>query len=124
MTPAWIIMIAVTVLCLLYVFRTILRQRQDDPKDDAGQSFLKIRQQEVDEELASGRLTAHEAAQLQQDVISEAEYIQEHGALALNRKVRWARVLLAAMVAIIVVGAFTLYERLGFAPDVRFTQKC
>ena len=123
MTPAWIIMIAVTVLCLLYVFRTILRQHQNDPKDDAGQSFLKIRQQEVDEELASGRLTAHEAAQLQQDVISEAEYIQEHGALALNRKVHWARVLLAAMVAIIVVGAFTLYERLGFAPDVRFTQK-
>lgn len=123
MMLAWIVMIAVTVVSLLYVVRSILRQRGYEQQEDAGQNFLAIRQQEVEEERVAGRLTVAEAEQLLEDIVSEAHYINQHGALKLNKEVRWARIALSAAVAIIMIGSVFLYQRLGFAPDVIFTQK-
>ncbi|MBJ7549277.1 c-type cytochrome biogenesis protein CcmI [Marinomonas ostreistagni] len=123
MILAWVIMIAVTAISLLYLLRSILRQRTYEQNEDAGQSFLAIRKQEVEEERLAGRLTDSEAQQLHQDISSEARYINEHGTLILNREVRWARLFLSGAVAIILVGSVTLYHKLGFAPDVLFTQK-
>lgn len=123
MMLAWIVMIAVTAISLLYVMRSILLQRGYQQQEDSGKSFLAIRKQEVAEELAAGRLTDNEAKQLNADIVSEAQYINQHGALTLNKEVRWARIALSAAVAVILVGSVFLYQRLGFAPDVMFTQK-
>ncbi|SBS24815.1 formate-dependent nitrite reductase complex subunit NrfG [Marinomonas aquimarina] len=123
MMLAWIVMIAVTVICLLYLIRSVLRQRGYQQREDAGQNFLTIRQQEVEEERAAGRLTDSEAQQLHEDIVSEAHYINQHGALTLNKEIRWARIALAAAVALVLVGSVALYHRLGFAPDVMFTQQ-
>lgn len=123
MMLAWIVMIAVAVISLLYLVRSILRQRSYEQQEDAGQNFLVIRQQEVEEERLAGRLTDAEAEQLHKDIVSEAHYIDQHGALKLNKEVRWARIALAATVAVILIGSVFLYQRLGFAPDVLFTQK-
>ena len=123
MMLAWIVMIAVTAISLLYVMRSILLQRGYQQQEDSGKSFLSIRKQEVAEELAAGRLTDHEAKQLNADIVSEAQYINQHGALTLNKEIRWARIALSAAVAVILVGSVFLYQRLGFAPDVMFTQK-
>ena len=123
MMLAWIVMIAVTAISLLYVMRSILLQRGYQQQEDSGKSFLAIRKQEVAEELAAGRLTDNEAKQLNADIVSEAQYINQHGALTLNKEVRWARIALSAAVAVILVGSVFLYQRLGFAPEVMFTQK-
>ena len=123
MMLAWIVMIAVTAISLLYVMRSILLQRGYQQQEDSGKSFLAIRKQEVAEELAAGRLTDNEAKQLNADIVSEAQYINQHGALTLNKEIRWARIALSAAVAVILVGSVFLYQRLGFAPDVMFTQK-
>ena len=123
MMLAWIVMIAVTAISLLYVMRSILLQRGYQQQEDSGKSFLAIRKQEVAEELAAGRLTDNEAKQLNADIVSEAQYINQHGALTLNKEIRWARIALSAAVAVILVGSVFLYQRLGFAQDVMFTQK-
>ncbi|MCO4786895.1 c-type cytochrome biogenesis protein CcmI [Marinomonas atlantica] len=123
MMMAWLVMVSLTVVSLLYFVRFILRHRGAFSNEDAGQTFLAIRKSEVEEERNAGRLTDSEAEQLHDDIVSEANYINNHGNLTLHTKTRLARTLLAAMVAVVLVGSVALYHHLGFAPDVAFTQK-
>lgn len=123
MIMAWLVMVAMTVVSLLYLVRYILRHPSKQSNEDAGKTFLAIRESEVEEERMAGRLTDNEAEQLKNDIVSEASYINKHGKLNLNNETRLARGLLSAAVAVALIGSVSLYHHFGFSPDVAFTQK-
>lgn len=122
MIIAWTLMGALTVASVFYVMHYLLR-KEDYLHEDTQAQFLTVRSQEVKEEQSIGRLTADEAAQLLEDVGNEARYAEQHATVSFAKDARLARIVLSAMIAAVMVGSVALYQKLGFAPEVSFTQK-
>lgn len=122
MITAWLIMAAILVLSLLYIMRYLLRRDSRSAQEHDASAFLAVREEEVAKELQDGRLSEDEAAQLRDDLASEAHYISKQK-FYLVKDIDSARWVLSAMIAVIVVGAVALYQHLGFATEVAFTQK-
>ncbi|RDL43623.1 hypothetical protein DN730_12805 [Marinomonas piezotolerans] len=122
MIIAWLLMAAVTVLSVWYVMHYLVRSANattSSPTID----FQAIRRQEVIEEREVGRLTSEESDQLLKDARSESESICFHRHVNFNNDIKVARVALSAMIAVVIVGAVALYQKLGFSEETLFTQK-
>lgn len=122
MMVAWLLMAAVTVLSVWYVMHYLTRSANataSSPTTD----FQAIRRQEVIEERDVGRLTSEESDQLLKDARSESESVCFHRHVHFNNDIKVARVALSAMIAVVIVGAVALYQKLGFSEETLFTQK-
>lgn len=89
-------------------------------------SFSAIRQQEIQEELDAGRLSSDEAKQLKADLKMEVDLVRgegmsggSHATLTNDFSIK----LLFAFAVFTLLGAFALYQQLGFNNDVVFTEK-
>lgn len=120
----WLIMLALAVLSVLWVVRAILKQQRTlSYAQSSSRDFFEVRKLEIQEELLSGRISEAENAQLIQDLAMEVDYIDRQRERDINEAMALPRVALSASVALVLVGSVVLYQQIGFAPDITFTQK-
>ncbi len=122
MIVAWTLMAALIVLSVFYVMHYLVN-KNNAGHDETLTSFVSARRLEVKEDQGAGRLTEEEAQQLLQDVTSESHYVNQHQQRALTKDTQLARWVLSVMIAGVIIGSVALYQKLGFAPDVKITQQ-
>ncbi|MBJ7536766.1 hypothetical protein I8J31_03640 [Marinomonas sp. C1424] len=104
---------------IFYLYRSVAGHSHS--KNDAV-AFSRVRRAEIAEEVEEGRLTAIESSQLLLDVDAE---VSSQGIVKkrfLQSNIRLARWLLLSLVSVVTLGSVSLYERLGYAKEVAFTQ--
>ncbi|AWY02510.1 hypothetical protein A8139_18655 [Marinomonas primoryensis] len=108
-------------LSILFLYGSVLKRLRSLKKLDF-QAFGKVRRQEIAEELEAGRLTSNESVQLLLDVDHESEQQASNRKHILHIGTPLARWVMLGVVAVLVLGSVSLYQRMGYAKEVIFTQ--
>ena len=125
MMIAYFVMTVMIVLSLVYLFGSITHHLDKHPNNKDKQSvsaFSKVRRKEIVEEEEAGRLTASESSQLLLDVDSEANSIDGRQKRFFHNDIFFARWIMLSVVAVAVLGSVSLYQWIGYAKEVAFTQ--
>jgi cytochrome c-type biogenesis protein CcmH len=127
MMLAYLIMISMLILSVLFLYRWVSHQVRKDLSQQnrtrKQQAFLSIRRTEIAEEMDAGRLTENEVSQLLLDLDHEADsqkVIKPHW---LGSDISLARWVILAIVVVAVLGSVSLYERMGYSKEIVFTKK-
>ncbi|WP_239495584.1 tetratricopeptide repeat protein [Marinomonas primoryensis] len=121
MIMAYLVMAAMITLSILFLYGSVLKRLRSLKKLDF-QAFGKVRRQEIAEELEAGRLTSNESVQLLLDVDHESEQQASNRKHILHIGTPLARWVMLGVVAVLVLGSVSLYQRMGYAKEVIFTQ--
>ncbi len=122
----WLVISAILVIsfclsCFLFKTHSIYSQKRKKLPD-----FSAIRQQEINEELDAGRISAEEAKQLKQDLMAEvsltSKQTKSQGKVSSGANY-FSYQILATFIAISCLGALALYQHLGFNNEVAFTEE-
>lgn len=125
MMIAYFVMTVMIVLSFVYLFGSITHHLDKHPNNKDKQSvsaFSKVRRKEIVEEEEAGRLTASESSQLLLDVDSEANSIDGRQKRFFHNDIFFARWIMLSVVAVAVLGSVSLYQWIGYAKEVAFTQ--
>lgn len=121
MIIAYLIMSAMMVLSILYLYRSVIL-RAGKSVDTNQQAFSNVRRTEVAEEVEAGRLTSQESAQLLVDIEHEASLPSIKESHFFHADVQLARWVMLAVIVVAVLGSVSLYQWIGYSKDVVFTQ--
>jgi len=121
MTLAYLVMAAMIALSILYLYRSVLKRLDSLNRQDP-QAFDKVRRQEIAEEREVGRLTFSESSQLLLDIDCESALQQSNKKRCLHLGVPLARWVMLGAVVLLVLGSVSLYQQMGYAKEVLFTQ--
>lgn len=124
MIVAYLVMIILIVLSLFYLFSSIAHglAKYSAEEDKSRLSFFEVRRKEIAEEEEAGRLTPDESAQLLVDVDSESNSIDSRKKPLFQANVTFARWVMLGATAMTVLGSVSLYQWIGYAKEVSFTQ--
>ena len=117
----WVIMAAILLCALGYFFYSVSLLSRSTRTNDLA-SFAQVRAKEIDEEIALGRINHIEAAQLRRDLVSEETIQQKQQQTFYRQDSQQIRIVLAIVLVVVVLGSTSIYQRLGFAREVTFTQ--
>ncbi len=121
MIMAYLVMVAMLTLSILFLYGSVLKRLRSLKKLDL-QAFGKVRRQEIAEELKAGRLTSNESVQLLLDVNHESEQQASNRKHILHIGTPLAQWVMLSVVTVLVLGSVSLYQRMGYAKEVLFTQ--
>ncbi|MDE8603716.1 hypothetical protein M3I01_012505 [Marinomonas sp. RSW2] len=121
MIMAYLVMAAMITLSILFLYGSVLKRLRSLKKLDF-QVFGKVRRQEIAEELEAGRLTSNESVQLLRDVDHESERQASKRKHTFHIGTPLARWVMLGVVVVLVLGSVSLYQRMGYAKEVIFTQ--
>lgn len=127
---AYLIMISMIVLSILYLYKSLSRQFKRSFDSEEHQNFLMTRRIEITEEEEAGRLTASESSQLLSDVDYETHLLVLHSKrssfsrtrLNMESNLYLARCVILGVVAVTVLGSVSLYHKIGYSTEAAFTQ--
>ena len=121
MIMAYLVMVAMITLSILFLYGSVLKRLRSLKKLDS-QAFGTVRRREIAEELEAGRLTSNESVQLLLDVDHESERQASNRKHTLHIGIPLARWVMLGVVVVLVLGSVSLYQRMGYAKEVLFTQ--
>ncbi|NLQ16573.1 tetratricopeptide repeat protein [Marinomonas sp. M1K-6] len=117
------------VLSMVYLYGVLAQYAGNSLSDSVGgneeqerQAFATLRRVEIAEERDAGRLTPSESNQLLADVEHEVGAVGKRRKHFFRTDVSFARWLMLGAMAIMVLGSVSLYQKLGYAAEVVFTQ--
>ena len=125
MMVAYLVMVTLIILSLIVLFGFLVQRFGDHSNREGDQnteSFALVRQTEIAQEEEAGRLTASESRQLLLDVDVETSSIDRRKRKSFNNDVVFARWVLLGVTVVAVLGSVSLYQQIGFAKEVAFTQ--
>ncbi len=129
----WLVMALMMVGSLTYLFLSVQKslydERHNHEEDHIAESFSRVRKVEIENEEEIGRLTSKEAERLLSDLQLEEQLSFEpvekplfYRMLSLQRALSTKYVFLGIF-ALVVLGSVSMYQYLGYAKDVAFTQE-
>jgi cytochrome c-type biogenesis protein CcmH len=118
---AYLVMVAMITLSILFLYRSVFKRLRSLKKLDL-QNFGTVRRQEIAEELEAGRLTSSESVQLLLDVDHENERQAPNRKHTLHMDIPLAQWVMLGVVTVLVLGSVSLYQQMGYAKEVLFTQ--
>ncbi len=121
MIMAYLVMVAMITLSILFLYRSVFKRLRSLKKLDL-QNFGTVRRQEIAEELEAGRLTSSESVQLLLDVDHENERQASNRKHTLHMDIPLAQWVMLGVVTVLVLGSVSLYQQMGYAKEVLFTQ--
>ena len=121
MIMAYLVMVAMLTLSILFLYGSVLKRLRSLKKLDS-QAFGTVRRREIAEELEAGRLTSNESVQLLLDVDHESEQQASNRKHILHIGTPLAQWVMLGVVTVLVLGSVSLYQRMGYAKEVLFTQ--
>ncbi|WP_249344338.1 tetratricopeptide repeat protein [Marinomonas sp. CT5] len=125
MMVAYLVMVTLIILSIVFLFGFMVQRFGESSLREGDQnteSFALVRQTEIAQEEEAGRLTSSESRQLLLDVDVETSSIDKRKRKAFNNDVVFARWVLLGVTVVAVLGSFSLYQQIGFAKEVAFTQ--
>jgi len=125
MMVAYLVMVTLIILSLVSLFGFMVQRFGESSLREGGQnteSFALVRQTEIAQEEEAGRLTSSESRQLLLDVDVETSSIDRRKRKAFNNDVVFARWVMLGVTVVAVLGSVSLYQQIGFAKEVAFTQ--
>ncbi|WP_232827890.1 tetratricopeptide repeat protein [Marinomonas shanghaiensis] len=125
MIVAYLAMVGLIVLSLTYLFGSLthrLDKHADKKVRQNPSEFSEIRRKEIAEEEDAGRLTSSESVQLLIDVDSETSSTDDRQKRIFHLDVNFARWVMLGVAAVTVLGSVSLYQWMGYAKEVAFTQ--
>lgn len=121
MMMAYLIMAGILVVSLVLLYGAVVREARLSSQGKR-RSFLQIRRLEIAEEEKAGRLTQIESAQLLLDVNHEASASTQAAFVTRSNELPLARWLILCAVVVTIVGSVSLYQWMGYAKEVAFTE--
>ena len=121
MMIAYLVMATMITLSILFLYGSVLR-RLGSLKTLDWQTFDNVRRKEIAEEQEAGRLTSRESAQLLLDVDHESKRQVSNRKHTLHLGIPLARWVMLGVVTVLVLGSVSLYQQMGYAKEVLFTQ--
>ncbi|SBS26563.1 formate-dependent nitrite reductase complex subunit NrfG [Marinomonas spartinae] len=122
MMTAWLVMAFILVASIVYLFMSV-QKGQVRRSDVSSDTFDNVRRHEIQMEEEVGRLSHEESAQLLRDLSSETKRTQEQQRQTDITEPRFTRIVLIAMASFVILGSVGLYQYLGYAKEVVFTER-
>ncbi|MGB5997577.1 MAG: hypothetical protein WBG31_09740 [Marinomonas sp.] len=122
----WLVMALMIAASLVYFFVSLQKNLANDDGEKAD-SFAAIRSEEIANEQEVGRLTGQEAEALLKDLESETQHAQSMDEFAPRHRsflpnLVSTKYTLLGIFVLVSLGSVTLYQSLGYAKDVAFSQ--
>lgn len=121
MMTAWLVMALMLVASIVYLYLSVQKSLAQNSSIQR-ESFNSVRQREIKMEEEIGRLSAEESSRLLSDLRLEAQSMHQAPAYLDYQEIRVSRCILLAVSSFVVLGSVALYQHLGYAKEVLFTQ--
>ncbi|MBJ7555261.1 tetratricopeptide repeat protein [Marinomonas spartinae] len=122
MMTAWLVMAFMLVVSIAYLF-TSVQKEQTRRSEVSANTFDNVRRHEIQVEEEVGRLSHEESTQLLEDLASETRRAQEQHRSFNIMEPRFSRFVLTAVASFVILGSVCLYQYLGYAKEVVFTEQ-
>lgn len=121
MMMAYLFMAIIIFVCIVYFYYAVKRSASQ-LTHSYQDNFSRVRRVEIAQEEAMGRLTPSEARQLLNDLDQEVDSQSNQSRRFFSADVSLARWTMFSVVALSVLGSVSLYQQLGYATEVAFTE--
>ncbi len=121
MMMAYLFMAIMILVCIVYFYYAVKRS-SSQLTHSYQDNFSRVRRAEIAQEEAMGRLTPSESRQLLNDLDQEVDSQSNQSRRFFGFDVSLARWMMFSVVAVSVLGSVSLYQQLGYATEVTFTE--